>query len=193
MNDDNDEHIIELRPVRRTTVGPAYQKALERGVEDRDENNIPVGCPLDRVDMLRYAMKQLDEDTFDPCADCAFFKKVRLDADGLTPVRGAGAWYDYGFCTARDEGLALVSQHEVSGYARKVVADDAYLTNDIVLECIDAGCVTVAAVTEHTGLAERTVFKVLARLRAQGTLAPGSPLRRARSVRTVSVKVASHG
>lgn len=161
--------------------------------EPRDEDNIPVGCPLDKVALLRYAMQQLDEPEFDPCTDCEFFKIVRGDGQGRPPRRDAGAWYDYGFCTAPERrGRALVSRRQVDGRARKVTADDRYQTDDLVLGCIDHGHVIVREIVEHTGLAERTVFKVLARLRTGGTLAMGTPIQRI-STLTVRSKVAARG
>ena len=138
------EQIVALRP--RSAVRRAVYEAWERGLEQRDENNIPVGCPLDRVEMLRYAMGQLESETFDPCADCQFLVKARLDASGQTPVREQGEWFDNGFCAARPRGLVLVSSHPVSRYARKVLIDDADHTDEVVLDCIDRGLVSVSKI-----------------------------------------------
>lgn len=149
--------------------------------EARDENNIPVGCPLDEQAMLQFALDHLEEDVeFNPCLDCAFFSVVRLDVHGNMPTRSGGDWYDYGLCVAPGRAEpTLVVKRRVSGQARKVVLDDPYETDSLVLDCIDDGVVVVREIVAETGLAERTVFKVLARLRHSGVLAMGSPIRRA--------------
>lgn len=188
MKTADSEQIIGLP--QKAAVRKAVRDAWEAGLEKRDANNIPVGCPLDRVEMLHYAMERLGEDTFDPCTDCAFLVRARLDSNGLTPTRDDDEWFDHGFCGIRSRGLVMVSTRAVNAHARKVVPDDADNTDEKVLDCIDRGLTSVYKIVDRTGMAERTVFKSLARLRALGLVAYGAPLRRA----SLSIgKVAANG
>jgi len=165
------------RDLRATLTGP---------VEERDTDNIPVDCPIDRQAMKAYLARleasDLLEGPFNPCIDCEFFRVIRLDAQANAPVRDHGDWFDYGLCMSPDRPEpALVTRRRVQGRARKVVPDDATVTNDRVLDCIDDGLRTVRDIVAETGLAERSVFKVIARLRLAGVLERDNPLRRTNS------------
>jgi hypothetical protein len=61
---------------------------------------------------------------------------------------------------------------EVGGDARRVSNDDR------VLACVDAGGTSVNEVVLATGMAERTAWAAIRRLRVAGILTPGGALER---------------
>jgi hypothetical protein len=182
---------MELDRISRRLLAARLRPILTRPPEPRTTDNVPVACPIEPEAMQSYIehlrRNGLADVGFDPCLDCEFFRSFRLGEGGTEPTRDV-EWYDYGLCMAPDRPEpVLVAVRPIEGRARKVTDDDPDSTDAMVLRSIDAGANTVRLVVEATALAERTVFKVLARLRYHKVIAPGVPLRRLSEIRTRTV------
>lgn len=132
-------------------------------------SRIPISCPLPREQLIAF----LAEPDADPreraCDTCAHARRLAV----LAP---SGGREEFTACHAPERerpGLVFARRSTLAGsHTARPAVDDR------VMAAVEAGVRSARVIARAAGIAERTVWKAAARLRATGVLAPDVRLTR---------------